>query len=158
MGDLVSDRQFDSFELTLEWKISPGGNSGIFYWANEGTPEIYMNAPEMQVLDNTTHPDGKSPLTSAGSLYGLYPAPQDAVKPVGEWNEVRLVVKGSKVQHWLNGRKLVDVDFDSKEMKDKIKASKFAQWEPFAKARRGHIGLQEHGGDVWFRNIAIREL
>ena len=155
--DLVSDQQYSSFELDLEWKVAPGANSGIFYWANEGTGEIYENAPEMQVLDNLGHPDGKSPLTAAGSLYGLSPAPLTAVKPVGEWNQVRIIVHGSKVQQWLNGVRVVDVNFDSREMKDKIAASKFKDWLTFGKSRRGHLGLQSHGGTVWFRNIRIKD-
>ena len=155
--DLVSDQQYSSFELTLEWKVAPGANSGIFYWANEGTGEVYENAPEMQVLDNLGHPDGRSPLTAAGSLYGLYPAPLTAVKPVGEWNEVRIVAHGSRVQQWLNGIKVVDVNFDSREMKAKIAASKFNQWLTFGKSRRGHIALQSHGGTVWFRAIRIKD-
>jgi hypothetical protein len=156
-GDLVSDQQFDSFELDLEWKVAPGANSGVFYWGNEGTEAIYMNAPEMQILDNTGHEDGKSPLTAAGSLYALYPSIISLVKPVGEWNKASIVVHGAKVQQWLNGVKVVDVNFDSKEMKDKIAASKFKDWETFGKARRGHLALQEHGGQVWFRNIKLKE-
>jgi hypothetical protein len=155
--DLVSDQQYSSFELDLEWKVAPGANSGIFYWANEGTNEIYENAPEMQILDNLGHPDGKSPLTAAGSLYDLYPAPLTAVKPVGEWNEVRVVVHGSRVQQWLNGVRIVEVNFDSKEMKAKIAASKFNQWLTFGKSRRGHLALQSHGGTVWFRNLRIKD-
>lgn len=158
VGDLVSDQQFDSFELTLEWKIGEKGNSGIFYWANEGTKVIYENAPEMQVLDNIGHPDGKSPLTAAGALYGLYPSQQSLAKPLGEWNSVRIVTHGGKVEQWFNGVRVVVADFDSKEMKDKIANSKFKQWPTFGKSRRGHIGLQEHESPVWFRNIKIREL
>lgn len=156
-GDLVSDQQYDSFELELEWKISPGGNSGMFYWGNEGTEAIYMNAPEMQILDNVGHSDGKSPLTAAGALYGLYPTEEHLVKPVGEWNTSSIVSHGSKVQHWLNGVKVVDVNFNSKELKAKIAASKFKEWETFGLARRGHLALQDHGGTVWFRNIKIKE-
>lgn len=156
--DLVSDLQFGSFDLTLEWKVAPGANSGIFIWANEGTQEIYENAPEMQVLDNAGAPDGKSPLTAAGSLYDLYPAPIDLVKPAGQWNQVRIEVRGSKVAYYLNGIKTVDVNFDSDEMKAKIAGSKFKQWLSFGKSRRGHIGLQSHGGKVWFRNIHIKDL
>lgn len=156
-GDLVSDQQYDSFELDFEWKVSPGANSGVFYWGNEGTETIYMNAPEMQILDNTGHGDGGSPLTSAGALYGLYPTQQDLVKPVGEWNTSSIVARGSKVQHWLNGVKVVDVKFDSRELKAKIDSSKFKQWETFGKSRRGHLVLQQHGGTVWFRNIKLKE-
>jgi len=154
--DLVSDLQYGSFELELEWKVSKGANSGIFYWANEGTAEIYENAPEDQILDNVGSPN-TSPLNAAGALYGLYPSPLDAVKPVGEWNKVRIVVHGAKVQQWLNGVKQVDVNFDSKEMRAKIAASKFKQWLTFGKSRRGHIGLQSHGGTVWFRAIRIKD-
>ncbi|MGH7582387.1 MAG: 3-keto-disaccharide hydrolase [Gemmatimonadales bacterium] len=156
-ADLVSDQQYGSFELDLEWKVAPGANSGIFYWANEGTAHIYENAPEMQVLDNAGHPDGKSPLTAAGSLYDLYPAPISVAKPAGEWNQVRIVAHGSKVEQWLNGTRVVDVNFDSKEMRDRIAASKFKAWETFGKSHRGHIGLQSHGGTVWFRNIRIKD-
>ena len=156
-GDLVSDLQYDSFQLEIEWKISPGGNSGVFYWGNEGTETIYMNAPEMQLLDNLGHDDGKSPLTAAGALYGLYPTVQSLVKPVGEWNTSVIITHGSKVQHWLNGVKVVDVNFDSKEMKAKIAASKFKEWETFGLARRGHLALQDHNGTVWFRSIKLKE-
>ena len=156
--DLISDRQFDSFELVLEWKVQPKGNSGVFYWAHEATKRVYENAPEMQILDNAGHGDGASPLTSAGALYGLYPAPRDAVKPAGEWNQARIVARGSKVEHYLNGVLTGKGDFDSDELKAKIAASKFNQWPTYGKSRRGHIGLQGDHGNVWFRNIYIRSL
>jgi hypothetical protein len=154
--DLVSDQQYSSFVLELEWKVAPGANSGVFYWANEGTDQIYENAPEMQVLDNIGSP-GTTPLTAAGSLYDLYPVALTAVKPVGEWNQVRIVAHGGKVQQWLNGVKVVDVNFNSKEFKAKVAASKFSQWLTFGKSRRGHLGLQSHGGEVWFRAIRIKD-
>jgi hypothetical protein len=154
--DLVSDLQYSSFELQLEWKVAPGANSGIFYWANEGTTEIYENAPEDQVLDNIGSA-GTTPLTAAGALYDLYPSALDATRPVGEWNTVRIVVHGSKVQQWLNGVRQVDVNFDSKEMKARIAGSKFKQWITFGRERRGHLGLQSHGGTVWFRAIRIKD-
>jgi hypothetical protein len=156
--DLVSDHQYSSFDLELEWKVAPGSNSGIFWWANEGTGEIYENAPEMQVLDNGGHPDGKAELTAAGSLYALYGAPLTLPKPVGQWNQVRIESRGGKVQLWLNGVRTVDVNFDSKVFLDKVAASKFKAWITFGKSRRGHLGLQSHGGVVWFRNIRIKDL
>jgi hypothetical protein len=155
-GDLVTDRQYDSFELELEWKLGPRGNSGVFYWAHEASELIYHNAPEYQILDNVGHRDGLSPLTAAGALYALYPSDPQLVKPVGEWNHTRIVTDGSKVEHWLNGVKVVEVDFESDEVKAKIAASKFNQWPTFGKTRRGYIGLQDHGDSVWYRNIKIR--
>lgn len=156
-GDLVTDRQFDSFELELEWRLNPRGNSGIFYWAHEASERIYHNAPEYQVLDNIGHRDGLSPLTAAGALYGLYPSDPALVRPVGEWNHTRIVTDGSKVEHWLNGVRVVEADFASDEMRRKIAGSKFSEWPTFGKTRRGYIGLQDHGDSVWYRNLKIRE-
>ncbi len=156
-GDLVTDRQFDSFELELEWRLGPRGNSGIFYWAHEASERIYHNAPEYQVLDNVGHRDGLSPLTAAGALYALYPSDPQLVKPVGEWNTSRIITRRGRVEHWLNGVRVVEADFDSEEMRQKIADSKFNEWPTFGKTRRGYIGLQDHGDSVWFRNIKIRE-
>jgi hypothetical protein len=153
--DLVTDRQFDSFELSLEWRVVPGSNSGIFWWAHEASESIYHNAPEMQVLDNAGTA-GVDPLHAAGALYDLAPAPLEVAKPAGEWNRVLIITNRGKVQQWLNGVKVVDVDFDSDEMKAKIAASKFNEWPTFGKTRRGYIGLQSHGDSVWYRNIAIK--
>ena len=158
-GDLMSDRQFGSFEMVLEWKIESKGNSGIFFWATEGTEVVYQNAPEIQVLDNIGHRDGLSPLSSAGALYGLAPASPDLVKPLGEWNQVRVLVTGAIVETWFNGTKIADqVDFDSRAFKAMVAKTKFAQWPTYGLARKGSIGLQEHGNMIWYRNIKIREI
>ena len=161
-GDIVTDQQYQNFELTLEWQIAKGGNSGIFYRGVEApdpklTP-LYHSAPEMQVLDNALHPDGKSPLTSAGSNYGLYPAPATAVKPVGEWNHIRLVVNGDRVEHWLNGTKVVEYQLGSADWLARVTHSKFAEWPQYGKAATGVIGLQDHGDRVAYRQIKIRRL
>lgn len=153
--DLVTDRQFDSFELSLEWKVVPGSNSGIFWWAHEASEKIYQNAPEMQVLDNGGT-DGIDGLHAAGALYDLYPAPLEAARPAGEWNRVLIITDRGRVEQWLNGIKVVAVDFDSDEVKARIAASKFSEWPTFGKTRRGYIGLQSHGDSVWYRNIAIK--
>lgn len=157
-GDLVTDRSFASFELRLEWKISPGGNSGVFYRGVESAEPIFRTAPEMQVLDNDGHADGKSRLTSAGSNYGLYPAPRDAVRPVGEWNEARIVARGQDVEHWLNGKKIVEYRLGGPDWTAKVKASKFAAWPGYGRAAAGVIGIQDHGDWVAFRNIKIKPL
>ncbi len=157
-GDLVTDEEFGDFELALEWKISEGGNSGIMYRVTDAQGETYQSGPEMQVLDDARHPDGRSRLTAAGSAYGLYPAPAGVAKPAGEWNQVRLVVKGAHVEHWLNGQKVVEYELWSPDWKARVANSKFAQWPTYGLAKKGHIALQDHGDWVAYRNIRIRAL
>ena len=157
-GDIITRQQYTDFELELEWKVGARGNSGIFYHATEGTGVIYENAPEMQILDNTGHADGRNSLTSAGANYALDAPVRDVTRPVGEWNQARLIVVGSHVEHWLNGVKLLEYERWTPEWTAKVAASKFAQWPSYGLARRGHIGLQEHGDVVSFRNIRIREI
>jgi hypothetical protein len=157
-GDLITIDQFANFELELEWNVSPGGNSGIFFRATEEAERIYETAPEMQVLDDAAHADGGNRLTSAGANYGLYAPPEGVVKPAGEWHAVRIVVDSAHVEHWLNGVKVVEYDLWSPEWEAKVAASKFVEWPGYGRATRGHIGLQDHGDWVAYRNIRIREL
>jgi hypothetical protein len=157
-GDLVTREQYGSFELELEWKVTPGGNSGIFYHATEDTNNIWENAPEMQILDDSTHNDGKDRLTSAGADYALYPAPVGAVKPVGQWNQVRIVADKGHIQYFLNGVKMCDFTRGSDDWKGRVARSKFSKMPRYATNARGHIGLQDHGDEVWFRNIRVRSL
>ncbi len=158
-GDIVyAAREFGDFELELEWKLNPKGNSGVFFRGTESTEWLYENAPELQVLDNIGHPDNSTDLTVAGANYGLHPAPREAVKPVGEWNTVRIVANGAHVEHWLNGQKVVDYELWSPDWQAKVKASKFNQWPSYGRATTGFIGLQDHGDWVAFRNIRIRPL
>jgi alpha-3'-ketoglucosidase len=157
-ADIITKDQFGDFELTLDWKLEARGNSGLFYRAVEGLEWIYMGAPEYQLLDDAGHNDGKSPLTSAGSLYGLYPVPRGVVKPAGEWNSARVVAHGTHVEHWLNGQKVVEYEQGSPDWAKRVAGSKFANWPQYGKAMRGYIGLQEHGGRGEFRNIKIRTL
>ena len=154
-GDIVTREQFRDFELSLEWNVAPGGNSGIFYRASEDGDAIYWTAPEMQVLDDARHADGKSRLTAAGSAFGLYPAPAGAVKPAGEWNQVRLLVNGHHVEHWLNGVKVVEYELLSPDWEARVKASKFAPHPHYGRNAKGYIGLQDHGDRVAYRTIKI---
>jgi hypothetical protein len=156
--DIISEDQFGDFELALEWRIAPGGNSGIFFRAIEGQGAIYEYAPEVQVLDDAGHADGGSELTSAGSNFALHPARRGVVRPAGTWNAARLRVEGNHVQHWLNGQLVVDYEIGNDDWKRRVAASKFAAWPQYGLAQRGHIGLQEHGNEVAFRSIKIREL
>lgn len=160
-GDIIFDKKFSNFELSLEWKISEGGNSGIFYLAQEvDTLPIYATAPEMQVLDNEKHIDGRDSIHCAGALYDLIPVAKDLPKPVGEWNQAKILVFKGTVEHWLNGKKLFEYHLWTDQWNKMIEKSKFPAFNPnWAQvAQEGYIGLQDHGDDVWFRNIKIREL
>ncbi len=157
-GDIISKEQFGDFDLRLEWKISEGGNSGIMTHVLETKGATFETGIEMQVLDNDRHGDGKNPLTSAGSAYGLYPAAQKVCLQANEWNSARLVSKGNHVEHWLNGVKIVEYDKDSPDFKDRLSKSKFKDWTEFAKHSTGHIAFQDHGNVVAYRNIRIRKL
>lgn len=157
-GDIVTEKQYGDFELTLDWKISEGGNSGIFYRGSEEHSPIYATAPEMQVLDNGRHRDGRNPLTSAGSLYALIPPVADVTSPPGQWNQARLIARGKHVEHWLNGTKLLEAEIGSDEWRELVAESKFRDMPHFAGFDGGVVGLQDHGDPVWYRNIKIRPL
>ena len=162
-ADLIYDKEFENFIFRLEWKISEGGNSGIFYMGKEGMDKIYKTAPEMQVLDNDKHPDakkGKDGNRKAGSLYDLIPASPQNVKAVGEWNEVEITINNREVTHKQNGVVVVQYTLDSPEWKEMVAVSKFPKLNPdWANVpTKGVIGLQDHGDHVWFRNLRIKEL
>ncbi len=157
-GDIMTVEEFGDFELQLEWKISPGGNSGIFFWVTEDDEFSWKTGPEMQVLDNTKHKDGLDLKTSAGSNYALHAPSQDVTRPAGEYNAVRLVVKGTHIEHWLNGVKIVAYEIGGPEWEALVAQSKFATLPKYGRNRKGHIVLQDHGDKVWYRNIRIRPL
>jgi hypothetical protein len=159
VDDLVTREQFGSFELELEWKIGKEGNSGVFYRGTREYDEIYWSAPEYQLLDDANAPDGRNRLTAAASAYGLYAAPAGVVKPFGEWNKTRIVIKGDHVEHWLNGQRVVEYDLGSPEWKAKVAASKFSKYPNYGLAKTGLIGIQgDHPGSLALRHIRIREL
>lgn len=161
-GDIIFDQKFKDFHLKLEWKISEGGNSGIFYMAQEleGEP-IWKSAPEMQILDNEKHIDaqlGKDGNRQAGSLYDLVPAkPQNAV-PAGGWNQIEIMVYQGTVIHKQNGEVVLEYHLGTSDWDEMIANSKFKEFPEFGKYKAGYIGLQDHGNDVWFRNIMIKDL
>jgi hypothetical protein len=157
-GDLVTNAEFENFELSLEWRAEPGGDSGIYIRATEGAPFIFMSAPEMQLRDDTGHPEGQNPLTSAGASFGLYPAPPGLAKSAGEWNSARLRIEGNSVTQWLNGQRILGYEIGNADWQARVAASSFRDWPGFGQAARGHVGLQDHGGSVAFRNIKILRL
>jgi hypothetical protein len=156
--DLITREKYGNFEFELEWRISSGGNSGVIYLVSEEEDATWKTGPEMQVLDDENHPDGKDPKRSAGALYALISPDDKMLKPVGEYNEARLIVLNSHVEHWLNGRKLLEYELGSDRLQELIKQSKFSSFPSFAQEREGHIALQHHGFDVWYRRIRVRPL
>jgi len=157
-GDIVTTEQYENFELKLEWRISEGGNSGVFFRVTEDRDYVWQTGPELQILDNAGHADGKSALTSAGANYALHAPPRDATRPVGEFNEILLIVDGSHVEHHLNGELQCSYELWSKDWEELVAGSKFASMPDYGVRKRGHIALQDHGDEVAFRNIMIREL
>jgi len=159
VGDLVTRDRFADFELSFDWKLGPGGNSGVLYRVTEEYDHPYWSGPEYQLLDDAGHPDGKSRLTAAGSDYGLYPAPAGVVKPADQWNSSLIVVKGNHVQHWMNGQKLLEYDLGSPDWEARVKASKFGAWANYGRATTGYISIQgDHDGVLALRNIKVRVL
>jgi len=159
-GDILTAEEYENFELNIEWKISPCGNSGIIYNVVESKDHEYVwqTGPEMQVLDNTCHPDTRFVTHRAGDLYDMIECKYVTVKPAGEWNKVRLIKNKGKVEHWLNGVKVVEYEMYTDTWKEMIKVSKFKDMAGFGLATKGKIALQDHGDKVWYRNIKIRPL
>jgi hypothetical protein len=159
VDDIITRDQFANFELAFDWKLAPGGNAGLFYRGTEEYDHIYWSAPEYQLLDDSLAPDGKNRLTSAGAAYALYPSPAGIVKPANQWNSALIVVQGARVQHWMNGQKLLEYELWSPDWEAKVKASKFNDYPNYGRAKRGYLGFQgDHNGMLSLRNIRIREL
>lgn len=161
-GDIIFDQKFQNFHLSLEWKVSEGGNSGIFYLGKElENRPIWHSAPEMQILDNANHPDamlGVDGNRQAGSLYDLIPADPQNFRGYGEWNKAEVLVYRGTVVHFQNGEPVVEYHLGTPAWEEMVNNSKFADYsDVFGKFEPGYISLQDHGDDVWFRNIKLRE-
>ena len=159
-GDLLTDDVYGNFDLKLEWRISPGGNSGILFNVQEDTAkykETYFTGPEMQVLDSDSNRDGRIKAHRAGNLYDLIAGP-DEEKPVGQWNQVEIISKDGDLKLFLNGVNVVTTTMWDDHWRDMIAHSKFKRWPDFGVAHSGRIALQFHDFPVWFRNIRIKTL
>ena len=160
-GDIVSTEEYDNFDLKLEWKIAPGGNSGIIFYVHEDSTKykyVWNTGPEMQVLDNDLHSDGKIPKHRAGDLYDLISSSSEPVKKPGEWNEAEIISKDGKLDFFLNGTNVVSTTLWDDAWKKLVAGSKFKEWLDFGTYKKGHIALQDHGNTVWYRNIKIKRL
>lgn len=161
-GDIVTVAEFSDFELLLEWKMTKGGNSGVIYRATEQHDEVWQSGPEYQILDNGGHLDGLNPQASAGACYAVFAPAKDVTRPLGQWNQTRILAQDKHVEHWLNGEQLLEYDIGSDRWKAHVKTSKFfltaygqGNW---GQAEKGHIGLQDYGGAIEYRNIKIRPM
>lgn len=160
-NDIVTDREFENFELSLEWKISPGGNSGIFFNVVEDAkkyPTVYATGPEYQLVDDIGFPQKLEDWQKSAANYGMHPPARSVLKPVGEFNLTKLVVNKGHVEHWLNGVKVVDYQMWTPAWENLVKTGKWKDFPGYGRAKRGRIGLQDHGNQIWFRNIKLREL
>lgn len=158
-GDIITEKEYENFELSLEWKIEACGNSGIMFNVVESKDNQYAwySAPEVQVLDNACHPDAKIIKHRAGDLYDLISCSTETVKPAGEWNQVRITSNKGNLELWLNGVNVVQTQLHTSAWDELVKGSKFKDMKAFGKANKGHIALQDHGNGVWFKNLKIRE-
>jgi hypothetical protein len=159
-GDIITNDEYKDFDFIYEWKIAACGNSGVMFNVVEDAKfeNTYNTGPEMQVLDNTCHPDAKIIKHRAGDLYDLISCSKETVRPAGEWNTARIVSKNAKMEFWLNGTKVVEFTMHTPEWDKMVASSKFKTWPDFGKALKGHLALQDHGDEVWFRNLKIKEL
>jgi hypothetical protein len=161
--DIVSDDEFENFDLKLETKIDTGGNSGVMFYVHEGTDSAkyyrpYYTGPEMQVLDNAKHPDSKIHKHRAGDLYDLIASSKESANPALEWNQYEIKADKGKLDLFVNGVNVVSTTLWDANWKKLVAGSKFKQWPGFATFTKGHIALQDHGNNVWFRNIKIKKL
>lgn len=156
-GDILSVGTYGDFELELEWRLPVGGNSGLFYRAVDASP-IWARAVEYQLLDDREAEDRIVPSHRAGAVYDLIAPARDVLRPIGEYNQARIVACGPRVEHWLNGVRVAAYDTESEEWRRRVAISKFAGQAEFAKARHGHLGLQDHGNAVYLRKMRIRAL
>ena len=155
--DLITDATYDQFDIKWDWKISQGGNSGLKYFVLEDQPSAIGH--EYQMIDDERHPDAKiGPHRQTAAFYDVFAAANRPLKPAGEWNSSEVIVKGNHVEHWLNDKRVLQYELDSPETRAAVAKSKFKDLARFGKPQKGHILIQDHGDQVWFRNVRLKPL
>lgn len=157
-ADLITADQYANFELVLDWKVSPKGNSGIIYRVTEEFEVSYGSGPEYQIIDDINYPGKLKPENTTGGNYDMQVPQNKTLNPSGEWNSTKIVVNGNHVEHWLNGNKLLEYELGSEEWRKMVAASKWKDYPGYGLAKTGYIALQDHGHEAWFRNIKIKPL
>lgn len=157
-ADLITDKQYENFELSWEWKLPAQGNSGMMFRVTEEFDEPYLSGPEYQMLDDIGYPGKIEEWQKTGANFGMHVAEGAQPKAIGEWNESKLIVNGNHVEHWLNGKKVVTYQLSSEEWKERKAKSKWNEAAGYGAAPKGHIAIQDHGSEVWVRNVSIIEM
>jgi hypothetical protein len=157
-ADLITEKEFENFELSVDWKIAPQANSGILYMVTENYPSSYQSGPEYQLLDDRGYPEKIENWQKTGANYAMDPPTVDATKPAGEWNHTVIIVDHGKVEHWLNGQQVVAYTLWNDAWQQHKATGKWKDTKGYGQSAKGHIALQDHGGEVWFKNILLREI
>lgn len=157
-ADLVTNGKYKDFELILQWKIAKGSNSGIMYRVSEKYDAPYLTGPEYQIIDDRGYPESLTALQKTGADYDMMPAGNSPIKPAGEWNQTRILVNGTHVEHWLNGKKLFEFEQFSEEWLKRKEKSKWKDAKAYGTVKKGFICLQDHGDEIWIKDIQIRKL
>jgi len=157
-SDLMTTEQYKNFELAFDWKIPKGANSGVMFHVTEDFDLPYASGPEYQIIDDAGYPGGVEPKNQTASNYDVHVTEGAKINAIGEWNTSKIVVNGNKVQHYINGDKVVEYEFGTDAWKEKVAGSKWKSFPGYGMSSTGYIDLQDHGHEIWFKNIMIKSL
>jgi hypothetical protein len=157
-ADLMTVEKYKNFELSFDWKISPKQNSGVMFRVTEEFEVPYATGPEFQLIDDEGYPGGVKDVNQTGANYDVHAPENKKLNAIGEWNNSKIIVNGTHVEHWINGSKVVDYELNSEDWKKRVAASKWKEYPKYGQPEEGHIDLQDHGGEVWFKNVMVKTL